>query len=80
MATHYLGSAIARLNMSARCTKAVHTTTVGPRPKDPLAPPDRFGKWLKVGVQLVQLVGRIFELGQKLGFWQRRRGPAAETS
>lgn len=55
----------------------VELTVTPPDPPHRPDPPDRFGKWLKVGVQLV---GRIFELGQKLGFWRRRRGPAAEIS
>ena len=50
--------------------------TLTPRPKDPPDPPDRFGKWLKVGefgVRIVQLGVRLWELQEKLGLWQRRR-------
>ena len=57
--------------------------TLTPRPKDPPAPPDRFGKWLKVGelaVRIGKLGVRILELWEGIGLWQRRRGAAAETS
>ena len=83
MATHYLGSAIARLNMSSRCTEAIHTTKVGPRPKDPPAPPDRFGKLLKVGtlgVLIERLVNGALEVVEKLhGLWKRVTGRQQPT-
>ena len=41
--------------------------TLTPRPKDPPDPPERFGKWLKVGelaVRIGKLGVRILELGR----------------
>ena len=46
-------------------------------------PPDRFGEWIKVGelaARIGKLVVRFWEIGEGLGLWKRRRGPAAEPS
>ena len=57
--------------------------TLTPRPKDPPAPPDRFGKLLKVGtlgVLIERLVNGALEVIEKLhGLWKRYRSPAADS-